>query len=88
MKVFKYPLEMADSQTISVPRGAQLLTVQIQHNLATLWALCDPDAPLAPLEIDMVGTGYTAPENMSYLATVQWSGGSFVTHYFAGWVAK
>ena len=79
--IWKYPLRIDDAQTISIPAGAQLLTVQMQGP-PTVWALVDTDADLARIEIRFVGTGNQGPDvtGFTYLGTVQER--IFVWHVF------
>lgn len=41
MTIWKFPLEITDRQTVSMPGGAQILTVQTQNGTPCLWALVD-----------------------------------------------
>jgi hypothetical protein len=41
--IHKYPLHIADRQTVAMPRGARILTVQMQHEVPCLWAQFDAD---------------------------------------------
>lgn len=58
MKIFKYPLRVDDRQTVQLPKGAELLTVQVQHGSPCLWALVDEAAETESRVILMYGTGH------------------------------
>lgn len=77
--IFKYPIHIADRQTVSMPAGAVPLTVQMQHGLPCLWAAVDTSQPEEQVPIGMCGTGHPMPEG-KYIGTVQDEG--FVWHYF------
>lgn len=62
--IWKHPLMIADAQTIMVPRGADLLTVQYQGSVPTLWMLVDPDAPKVHRTLVIVGTGHPMPAGL------------------------
>lgn len=86
--IWKYQLATVARQTIDMPRGARILTVQLQANAITLWAMANPDARPARRVIEIHGTGermrdpgLTAP-GLSYVGTVQQRG--FVWHVFDG----
>lgn len=42
-RVYKYPVEIADVQTILLPIGVQILSVQEQNGKAYLWAIVNPE---------------------------------------------
>lgn len=82
--VWKYPLEIADRQQIVMPRGARILSVQIQRIHLALWALVDPTAEVVTRTILMCGTGklivFDRAYQHNFIATVQ--DGDFVWHFF------
>lgn len=83
--IWKFPLEINDSTFVTMPRGAQLLTVQTQREwLPVLWAVVDPQAEPARRLIYCRGTGHpmTGAEGRSYLGTTQDS--ALVFHWFDG----
>lgn len=83
MRIWKWTLDITDRQTISVPEGCKLLTVQMQGEHPQLWAMCDPEAEMADLRIAICGTGNPLPdENAEYVATFQSHGGALVWHVF------
>lgn len=86
MRIWKFTLNLQDRQTIQVPKGAQLLTVQLQFELPQLWALVDENTPASGCEwlsIAIYGTGNPMPHSPGrYLATFQQAGGAIVWHAF------
>jgi len=84
--IFKYNLETTDRQTVLMPKGAEILTVQTQHEDGKLWALVDPNAPLEERVIEIFGTGHPVYCDMGverkYIATYQLPGGNYVFHAF------
>lgn len=81
--VWKYALEATDWQTIEMPGGAEVLTVQVQHGEPVLWALVDPDNELMERTFRMAGTGH---RNLAYfglgryVGTFQLEDGGLVFH--------
>lgn len=69
-RVFKYELT-ADTVDLELPRGAQLLTVQLQNGVPMLWALVDDS--IAPIKrcIGVYGTGHPVDVPGKYVATFQ-----------------
>lgn len=55
--IYKYPLEISDVSTLTMPSGAKPLKVEMQNGASHLWALVDTDQPDAEYEIRCFGTG-------------------------------
>lgn len=81
--IYKYPLQVEDEQIISMPKGAEILTVQEQHGKPCLWALANPQAEKEEVKIVMVGTGHIFnTKNLKYIGTCQCINRLFVAHIF------
>jgi len=74
--VYKYEVK----PIMLLPKGAEILTMQMQHGVPTLWALVDPENELEDRLIDIVGTGWDVKENTKYVCT--YMDGPFVWHAF------
>ena len=84
-RIYKYPLETCDQQDIVMPFGAQIISVAVQENVVTAWALVDPypKHPTGTRRIYMHGTGHAVPiDNVPFLGTVFQR--PFVWHLFDG----
>ncbi len=84
MKIWKWTLQLIDLQTIKMPIGAKMLTVQIQYGNPQLWALCDPEEPTEGRHIAIYGTGNPVPDivGQQYIATFQLCNGELIFHVF------
>lgn len=85
MRILKWTLEIIDRQTLMLPMGAHLLTVQAQgeSDAARLWALCDETTETEPRVIAIYGTGNPISSKPGdYIATFQMYGGQLVWHVF------
>jgi len=81
--IYKYPLTRQSLQSIRMPRGAQILTVQAQENEACLWAEVETDFPAEERWIETFGTGKPMSElPRRYLGSAQLDGGSVVAHVY------
>lgn len=83
--VWKFPLLITNAQTISMPAGAQVLSVQAQNNEPQLWALVDSSVGAEERMFHTVGTGHaiTEPlENLRHIGSYQVSHGALVFHVF------
>ena len=85
-KIYKYQLEVTDTQIISIPAGSDLLCVQSQNGVPCLWAVVNPKIKVfEQVEIIIHGTGHDVFDNIGqYLGTFQLMNGSFVGHCFKG----
>lgn len=57
-RIWKFAVPITDRQTIDMPQGAQVLSVQMQDDDPCVWALVDPDKPLEPRQFRWYGTGH------------------------------
>lgn len=84
-KVFKYPLEVIDEQTVPMSAGAELLSVQMQNGQVCLWALVDINEDAMCLRrVFIHGTGHEIHHDGKYVATFQARDGALVFHVFDG----
>jgi hypothetical protein len=84
-RIWKFPLEWTGRQAISVPKGANPLSLQVQAGQPVLWARVDSEAREHPVEISMYGTGWETPAEVGrFLGTLQDNDG-LVFHFFANW---
>lgn len=78
-RIYKYPLEVIEEQTIDMHEG-DILTLQLQDGKPVLWAEVDPSS-ISKVTILCYGTGQDIKEDrIIYLNTVQI--GVFVWHYY------
>lgn len=84
--IWKYPILTTDWQEIHIPRGADILTVQVQHGDACLWARVNPAQPPESRMIEVFGTGHEIHKDMGverrYIGTYQLANGDLVFHVF------
>lgn len=79
--IWKFPLMMEDYPVVTMPRGAEVLCVQLQHGMPTLWARVDPQKAKEDRALLIVGTGNPMPDGAGrYVGTFQH--GPFVWHVF------
>ncbi|PHS13499.1 MAG: hypothetical protein COA78_07105 [Blastopirellula sp.] len=85
MKIFKYGIEIVNHQILSMPEGAQILSVQEQMGQIQLWAIVEPNNALQEYALCIFGTGRQMPSDMSnfvHIDTFQQAGGALVWHIF------
>lgn len=81
--IWKFSLGESTHPILTMPVGAEILSVQTQRDEPQLWALVDPDAPKAKRQFHVYGTGWDVEqENLRFIGTVQMRGGAFVFHVF------
>ena len=73
-EIWKCPLDrIGGIISLDIPRGAKLLTVQLQGGIPTLWALVEKNAPYEDTrQIILLGTGHDIDHELGeYLGTIQ-----------------
>ena len=79
--ILKYQLAVGD-QLVPMHAGAQVLCVQSQHQIITLWAATNTTRPAVSRHFVVIGTGQTITPGDLYIGTCQTSGGDLVWHVF------
>lgn len=81
--IYKYPLVVAGEQQVEMPKGAQLLTVQVQREVFCVWAIVDTDAEKEQRTISIIGTGHPLADaaSLDYLGSAQLSD-ALIFHVF------
>jgi hypothetical protein len=86
LKIYKYPIEVIDSQELKLPKGARILTLQTQHDVPYIWAMVNPDEKRTERwQFVTHGTGHDVTPDIAmftHLSTYQLQGGAFVFHAF------
>lgn len=82
--IYKYPVPVADSFSIFLPKGAEILTVQTQGEGAYVWAIVEPGGGVRKRDFCLRGTGHPLGDVGRYIGTFQLRGGSIVFHLFEG----
>lgn len=89
--IWKFPLNLygpdgnvTDRPVVDIPEGALILTLCLQRGQPTMWAVVDPDAPMAQRRFVVVGTGQPMPDEPTvYVGTwLSDEDGTFVFHVF------
>lgn len=84
--VWKFGFTPTDNVEVSMPKRAQILSVQMQGNTPQIWALVDPKSDYEKRSFVMVGTGHEHKVGhygkCIYIGTFQMSGGTLVFHLF------
>jgi len=84
MTIWKFPFQIADVFSLSMPFGASILSVQVQREVPTIWAIVNPGAPMMDREFRCFGTGHPMPKGLplDFVGTIQLFGGELVFHVF------
>lgn len=83
-QIWKYPLDVTNPNRVSMPKGAEILCVQIQFDIPTLWAKVQQENERITRIFWIFGTGHTVPEHLEllYISTFQLTGGALIFHVF------
>lgn len=81
--IWKFPVEITDEFEIPMPKGAKVLTVQMNQGLPFIWALVNLDAgETEPRCFKLVVTGHNVSNAGAYVGTFQIMEGMLVFHLF------
>jgi hypothetical protein len=83
--IWKFKLQTTDEQQILMPKGSEILTVQIQDGEPCIWAMInEPNAEAEKRYIEVFGTGNPILSHgpRKYIGTYQLRGGALVFHVF------
>lgn len=82
--IWKTDLEVVGLQTLSLPVGAEILSVQAQYDMPRIWYECNPAVRKENRTFHTFGTGASVPENkhLDYLGTYQVHDGDMVFHVY------
>lgn len=62
--IYKYPIDFATSQILAMPVGADIISVQMQNGILTIWAIISTEVSLIPVTIRIFGTGKEIPVDL------------------------
>ena len=86
LKVFKYPIPVKDRFIMMLPRGAKILSVDMQGDKPMMWALVDADCEaVVSRNFRFSGTGHPIEEkqeDLDHIGTFQMDNGKFIWHIF------
>lgn len=82
--IYKYQLEVTDTQVLKVPSNFKPLYVAIQHGSPCIWARVGKDLPEIEITVSMIGTGHEFEEDDvgEYVGACQMQEGHLVLHVF------
>lgn len=82
--IYKYPLEIQDSQIIQMPSQQIILDAAFQNMKLMLWAMVNPENKPEDVVIRIIGTGHEFQNNygMLHIKTVHDNINGFVWHIF------
>ncbi len=84
-RVYKYPLDIQDEVIVMMPKGARVLSVQVQNGRPCLWAAVDPsETELEKRLFRIAGTGHPIYDDVvdGFIGTIQLYDGKLVFHVF------
>jgi hypothetical protein len=85
-KIFKYPLEIIDYQTVEIKSPAILLSVMEIDDEIMMYAMVDDLEYGVPVDVRIIGTDHAIKDdidNYKFLGTVKLMNGREIWHVFA-----
>lgn len=84
--IWKFTLALGGHQSIRMPKGAQIIALQMQGGMPQIWAVVNPrEDEVVHREFVTYGTGHAfnvAGEPKTYIGTYQLDDGALVFHVF------
>ena len=81
--IYKYEIPFDDEFKVNLPTGAEIVSVQSQHNTPHMWCIVETTAPTRPTSFILHGTGHPMNGHEGkHLASFQINNGSLVFHLF------
>jgi hypothetical protein len=83
--IYKYTLDKDHNTILTMPKGAVVLTVDIQNEEICIWAKVDTNVETEERHFKMYGTGHEVLDNdtdLSYVGTVQLMSGQLIFHIY------
>ncbi len=81
--IYKYPFGVCDFFQLSLPKGAEILSVQVQNETPCFWVLADPLEVQETRDFEILATGQPFDlTDQKFIGTFQLQGGSLIFHLF------
>ena len=83
--IHKYDVQVADQFKLELPRGATIMSVQVQREVPRMWVLVDKDEDrVEERTFRVIGTGHPIDDekDLMFVGTFQIHGGMLVFHLF------
>ena len=82
--IWKFQFENKGMFGLDMPKGAEILTVQVQEGVPCIWAMVDPGQEKENRIIVIHGTGHPVQQagQKKYIGTYQECEGSLIWHVF------
>lgn len=82
LTIHKYQLEELE-QTIEIPNGFKILSLQVQNDIPCMWVEVNTENHKVMIHVITVGTGHPLPHtDVVYVGTYQRFNGSLVLHVY------
>lgn len=83
MAVWKYPVKFEDRFSVELPKGAEVLHVDLQRGGVFMWARVNPTALLEIRSFRMAGTGHEIGGDVGrHVGSFMLAGDGLVFHVF------
>jgi len=84
--IWKFPIDITDESSITMPMGAKVLSVQTQNGQPCIWAEVNTRSRPEERPFRIFGTGHELPDGLHdswvFVGTFQVAGGALVFHLY------
>lgn len=94
-KIWRQTINITDRQTLAGPGLRRVLAVDNSRNdleawgIAEVWFEVSPGQPERSIDLIIVGTGHTVPDDAGdYIGHLIADGGTFVWHFYTGRISQ
>lgn len=82
-QIWKYQLLTIGINEIEMPKGAKILSLQMNNKIPCIWAIVNPNAEKEIRRFNIYGTGHNITEDdLKYIGTFQMHNDMLVFHLF------
>lgn len=71
--IWKFPLSLTDSVIVKMPKNAKIISLQVQNEIPTIWAIVNDDQEFEERKFNIYPTGSWLDEELkqAYIETIQ-----------------
>lgn len=81
--IWKYDIQILDRFLVTMPEGAEVIHVDVQHGTPRMWVKCDPLKPDENRAFRIIGTGHEFDDSeLLFIKSFFTEGGLYVWHLF------
>lgn len=81
-RILKYPINGTHVTTLDLPRGSNVIHIDVQGSRYIIWAEVDETQPIEKRRFVGLMTGQSVDLGMKHISTLLVDNGNFVIHFY------